>query len=65
LNQELAARGICVWGGHYYALEFARRMGLEAEGMIRVGLLHYNTEQEVDRFLRELAEIIESALVGV
>jgi selenocysteine lyase/cysteine desulfurase len=61
----LAARGICVWGGHYYALEFARRMGLEAEGMIRVGLLHYNTEQEVDRFLRELAEIIESALVGV
>jgi cysteine desulfurase family protein (TIGR01976 family) len=63
LNRELAARGICVWGGHYYALEFARRMGLETEGMIRVGLLHYNTEQEVDRFLRELAEIIESALV--
>lgn len=64
LNRELAARGICVWGGHYYALEFVRRMGLEKEGMIRVGLLHYNTEQEVDRFLRELAEIVETALVA-
>lgn len=64
LNRELAARGICVWGGHYYALEFVRRMGLEKEGMIRVGLLHYNTEQEVDRFLRELAEIVETSLVA-
>jgi len=64
LNRELAARGICVWGGHYYALEFVRRMGLEKEGMIRVGLLHYNTEQEVERFLRELSEIVETALVA-
>ena len=60
--KQLASRGICVWGGHYYALEFARRMGVEAEGMIRVGLLHYNTPQEVDRFLQELAEIVESVL---
>ncbi len=63
LNRELAARGICVWGGHYYAQEYVRRMGLEPEGMIRVGLLHYNTEQEVERFLRELADVLESALV--
>jgi selenocysteine lyase/cysteine desulfurase len=49
-----------VWGGNYYALEFSRRMGLEPEGMIRVGLVHYNTSTEVDRFVTELCDILRS-----
>jgi cysteine desulfurase family protein (TIGR01976 family) len=63
LARELARRGICVWGGNYYALEFSRRMGLEPEGMIRVGLVHYNTPAEVERFLTELAAIVQTPAV--
>jgi selenocysteine lyase/cysteine desulfurase len=64
LAKEFAERGIFVWGGNYYALELTTRLGLEPEGMIRVGLLHYNTQNEVDRFLSELSSIIEEQLAG-
>ena len=50
----LAARGIAVWPGTYYAFEPMRRLGLE-EGAIRVGIVHYNTAEEVDRLLLELS----------
>jgi cysteine desulfurase family protein (TIGR01976 family) len=53
----LAERGICVWHGNYYALQFTEACGLEPEGMVRVGLVHYNTAEEVNRLVRALAEI--------
>ncbi len=58
LARDLASRGICVWNGNYYALEFSRRTGTEPEGMIRVGLVHYNTPGEVDRFLAEVRQLV-------
>jgi cysteine desulfurase family protein (TIGR01976 family) len=58
LAEALAARGVCVWGGNYYALEMSTRLGLEPNGMIRVGLVHYNLMEEVERFLNVLREII-------
>jgi selenocysteine lyase/cysteine desulfurase len=55
----LGRRGINVWDGDYYAVELVARLGLaESGGMVRVGLLHYNTLEEVDRLgdaLREVA----------
>jgi selenocysteine lyase/cysteine desulfurase len=45
-----------VWHGNYYALEIMRRLGLD-EGAIRVGIVHYNTADEVDRLLRALQTI--------
>lgn len=54
----LGERGIFVWDGHYYALELMERLGLqETGGAVRVGFCHYNTEQEVDRVLAELASL--------
>ena len=50
----LAAEGIYVWHGNYYALPLTEALGLEPEGAIRVGLLHYNTADEVDRLLGAL-----------
>ncbi|NND84617.1 MAG: cysteine desulfurase-like protein, partial [Acidimicrobiia bacterium] len=48
----LADRGIYTWAGHYYALEVMRRLGkLDEGGLLRVGFLHYNTIEEVDRLL--------------
>jgi cysteine desulfurase family protein (TIGR01976 family) len=49
----LAAREIAVWAGNYYAVEVMDRLGLP-EGAVRVGIVHYNTADEVDRLLAEL-----------
>lgn len=54
---HLAQRGIFVWHGNFYALPLTEALGLEPDGMVRVGLLHYNTVGEVDRFLEALAEL--------
>jgi cysteine desulfurase family protein (TIGR01976 family) len=51
--RHLARRGIFVWDGDYYAVEVMRRLGLE-HGAVRVGFVHYNTVEEVDRLLAEL-----------
>ncbi|MCP3980467.1 MAG: cysteine desulfurase-like protein [bacterium] len=53
----LGERGIFVWHGNYYALPLTEALGLEPEGMVRIGLLHYNTAAEVDRLLDELRRI--------
>ena len=57
--ERLARDGVCVWSGHNYALEVARHLGIdEATGVVRIGIAHYNTAEEVDRTLTAL----ESAL---
>ncbi len=53
----LGDRGIFVWHGNFYALPLTEALGLEPEGLVRLGLLHYNTEEEVDRLLDTLREI--------
>jgi cysteine desulfurase family protein (TIGR01976 family) len=53
----LGERGVCVWHGNYYALELSTALGREPEGMVRVGILHYNSEDDIDRLLSLLAEL--------
>jgi cysteine desulfurase family protein (TIGR01976 family) len=52
----LAERGFAVWHGNYYAVEVMERLGLP-DGAVRVGIVHYNTADEVDRLLAALAEL--------
>ena len=54
VSEQLAAQGLFVWAGNHYALPFTEAAGLEPEGTLRVGLLHYNTADEVDRLLQAL-----------
>ena len=55
---RLGERGFAVWHGNYYALEVMKRLGLEDDGgAVRVGFVHYNTPEEVDRLLVELARL--------
>jgi cysteine desulfurase family protein (TIGR01976 family) len=58
--EALGREGIYVWDGNYYALAVTERLGLETSGgMVRVGLTHYNTGEEIERLgvaLRKLAE---------
>lgn len=58
----LGEQGIYVWEGNYYAWEAMRFLGLEEKGgAVRVGLCIYNTDEEVDIFLRILREIAARA----
>lgn len=52
---RLAARGMAVWDGNFYAYEASRALGLEDRGgAVRVGFLHYTTPAEVDRLVSAL-----------
>jgi selenocysteine lyase/cysteine desulfurase len=53
---RLGEREIAVWHGNYYAVEVMKRLGLP-DGAVRAGFLHYNTADEVDRLLSELAAL--------
>jgi len=58
LASYLGERGIFAWDGNYYALNLSERLGVEpAGGMLRIGLVHYNTPEEVDRALEALNEV--------
>jgi cysteine desulfurase family protein (TIGR01976 family) len=58
LARHLAERQIYVWDGNLYALELSERLGLEPSGgFLRLGLVHYNTTEEVDRLLQALDEL--------
>ncbi len=58
--EYLAQHNIYVWDGNYYALALMLKLGLEEQGgAVRVGLGHYNTVEEVDRFLNVLAHSTE------
>ena len=54
----LGNRGIFTWDGNYYALNLTERLGVEPTGgLLRIGLVHYNTAEEVHRLLAALEEI--------
>jgi selenocysteine lyase/cysteine desulfurase len=60
-SAEVAARladdDIYVWDGNYYAQEIMERLGHAEHGMVRVGLAHYNTHEEIDRFAEALRRL--------
>ncbi len=58
LAEHLAARQIYAWNGNMYALELSERLGLEERGgFLRLGLVHYNTADEIKRLLAALDEL--------
>lgn len=55
---HLAEREVYVWPGNFYALELAEHLGVEsAGGFVRLGLVHYNTAEEIDRLMAALDEL--------
>jgi cysteine desulfurase family protein (TIGR01976 family) len=55
----LGDRGIFTWDGNYYALNLTERLGVEQHGgLLRIGLVHYNTMEEVERLLAALREFV-------
>src|SRR5579863_3425412 len=59
LATKLGDRGIFTWDGNYYALNLTEHLGVEKSGgFLRIGLVHYNTVEEVDRLVAALREIV-------
>jgi selenocysteine lyase/cysteine desulfurase len=61
-TQEVATtlgdRGLFVWHGHYYAIAVMERLGLlDRGGLVRIGFVHYNTMDEVNRVLGALYDL--------
>jgi cysteine desulfurase family protein (TIGR01976 family) len=63
IARRLDAANIFVWDGNFYALAVTERLGLEDRGgLLRVGLAHYSTVEEVDTLLGVLADMPRGAL---
>ena len=59
LATKLGDRGFFTWDGNYYALNLTEHLDVEKSGgFLRIGLVHYNTLDEVDRLLAALREIV-------
>jgi cysteine desulfurase family protein (TIGR01976 family) len=59
LATHLGNRGFFTWDGNYYALNLTEQLDVEKSGgFLRIGLVHYNTPEEVDRLLTALREIV-------
>src|SRR5579863_7996985 len=59
LATRLGDRGIFTWDGNYYALNLTEHLDVEKSGgFLRIGLVHYNTAEEVDRLLAALRKIV-------
>jgi cysteine desulfurase family protein (TIGR01976 family) len=58
LATALGERGFFTWDGNYYALNLTEKLDVEKDGgFLRIGLAHYNTAEEVQRFLAAMREI--------
>jgi cysteine desulfurase family protein (TIGR01976 family) len=61
IAKELSDRGIFTWHGNFYALGITEKLNVEADGgFLRIGLLAYNTREEIERLLQALQEIAVS-----
>jgi cysteine desulfurase family protein (TIGR01976 family) len=59
LATKLGDRGLFTWDGNYYALNLTEQLDVEKSGgFLRIGLVHYNTTEEVDRLLQALRQIV-------
>ena len=59
LATKLGERGFFTWDGNYYALNLTEQLDVERlGGFLRIGLVHYNTIEEVERLLAALREIV-------
>lgn len=57
IAEALDKANIYAWNGNFYAISVVDRLGLEGQGgLLRIGAVHYNTLEEVER----LAEVLRS-----
>jgi cysteine desulfurase family protein (TIGR01976 family) len=56
--EYLGDRGIFTWNGNFYAPGVTEALGIESSGgLLRIGLVHYNTLEEIERLLKVIEEL--------
>lgn len=56
--RALGDRGVYTWNGDFYATGVIDRLGLQhSGGLLRAGIVHYNTIEDIDRFITALAAL--------
>ena len=59
IARQMNAEGIFLWSGHNYAWGIVHQLSIPAEeGVVRIGIAHYNTAAEIDETLESAARII-------
>ncbi|WP_326520726.1 cysteine desulfurase-like protein [Leptothoe spongobia] len=65
IANTLGQQGIFTWHGNFYALNLTRRLGVEDRGgLLRIGLMHYNTLAEVNRLLTALTTMVTTMVTS-
>jgi len=59
--EALAARGVFVSHGDFYATTVAERLGHAKDGLVRAGCAIYTTAEEVDRLVDGVRQLVEGA----
>jgi selenocysteine lyase/cysteine desulfurase len=58
---QLAEQNIGVWAhDSWYSLNLYKRLGYGDDGAVRIGFIHYNTVEEVDRLVEALGSVASS-----
>jgi cysteine desulfurase family protein (TIGR01976 family) len=57
IAERLGREGIFAGHGNFYALQLTETLGLEPAGVVRIGLMHYTTEEEIQRLLTALSKL--------
>ena len=59
LARALGEQGIYTWNGNFYAQNVVEHLGLDLEeGLLRIGLMHYNTDREIQRCIEQLGLLV-------
>ena len=56
--KQLALKNICAWSGNYYAVNVMDRLGLAENGALRLGIVHYLDESDVETVVEGLREVV-------
>jgi selenocysteine lyase/cysteine desulfurase len=58
IASRLGDKGLFTWDGNFYALDLTEHLGVEDQGgLLRIGIVHYNTAEEIERLLAELRSL--------
>ncbi len=56
--KQLALKNICAWSGNYYAVNVMDRLGLAENGAVRLGIVHYLSENDAEWVVEGLREVV-------
>jgi selenocysteine lyase/cysteine desulfurase len=59
VSEFLGKQHICVWDGHFYAQGLCKQLNvLDTGGVVRIGCMHYNTVEELDKLFDMFDELL-------